>query len=180
MTSERTSLSERVGSELLPDIVEKLVAEVRDLVGDARVICALSGGVDSAVTATLVHRAIGDQLTCVFVNHGMMRKDEPAQIEEVFRKQFGIDLIHLDCEDRYLGLLKDVTDPEQKRTIIGGEFWKIFFEEAEKLDGVKYLAQGTIYPDIIESGVDGADHVKSHHNLIPFPPGVQFELIEPL
>jgi GMP synthase (glutamine-hydrolysing) len=177
------------------ELVDKLVAEVRAQVGQARVLCALSGGVDSAVTAALVHRAIGNRLVCVFVNHGLMRKDEPAQIEEVFRGQFGIELVHLDREQRYLELLAGVTDPEKKRSIIGGEFWKIFFEEAAKLDGgcsgiadgaggagerVWFLAQGTIYPDIVESGTEGTGHVKSHHNLVPFPPGVHFELIEPL
>jgi len=160
--------------------IDQMISDIRAQVGDGRVICALSGGVDSAVTATLVHKAIGDQLTCVFVNHGLMRKDEPAQIEEVFRDQFHMDLIHLDYEERYLELLKDVTNPEEKRTIIGGEFWKVFFEEAEKLEGVKYLAQGTIYPDIIETGTEGTEHVKSHHNVVPFPPGVHFELVEPL
>jgi GMP synthase (glutamine-hydrolysing) len=109
-----------------------------------------------------------------------MRKDEPAQIEEVFRDQFGIDLIHLKEEDRYLGLLARIDDPERKRSIIGGEFWRIFFEQAEKLDGVKWLAQGTIYPDLIESGAEGADHVKSHHNVVPFPEGIHFDLVEPL
>ena len=160
--------------------IDQMISDIRAQVGDGRVICALSGGVDSAVTATLVHKAIGDQLTCVFVNHGLMRKDEPAQIEEVFRDQFHMDLIHLDYEERYLELLKDVTNPEEKRNIIGGEFWKVFFEEAEKLEGVKYLAQGTIYPDIIETGTEGTEHVKSHHNVVPFPPGVHFELVEPL
>jgi len=166
--------------EAIDALVSEQVAQLRETLGSDRVICALSGGVDSAVVATLLHRAIGDQLTCIFVDHGLMRKDEPAQIEEVFRNQFGIDLVHLKAENRYLALLADVTDPEEKRKIIGSEFWKIFFEEAEKLDGVKWLAQGTIYPDIIESGAEGSGHVKSHHNVVPFPPGVSFELVEPL
>ena len=167
-------------SEAIGAIADEQIAQVKETIGDDRVICALSGGVDSAVVATLLHEAIGDQLTCVFVDHGLMRKDEPAQIEEVFRDQFGIDLIHLKEEDRYLDLLAGITDPEQKRMIIGGEFWKIFFEEAEKLDGVKWLAQGTIYPDIIETGTEGTDHVKSHHNVVPFPEGVNFDLVEPI
>jgi len=166
-------------TESIGAIVDAHIAELRDTIGSDRVILALSGGVDSAVVATLLHRAIGDQLTCVFVDHGMMRKDEPAQIEEVFRNQFGIDLVHVKAQDRYLDLLAGVTEPEQKRTIIGGEFWKVFFEEATRLDGVKWLAQGTIFPDLVESG-KGGDHVKSHHNVVPFPEGVHFDLVEPI
>jgi len=166
--------------EAIDAIVSEQIDELRATIGSDRVILALSGGVDSAVVATLLHEAIGDQLTCIFVDHGLMRKDEPAQIEQVFRDQFGIDLIHLKEEDRYLNLLAGVDDPEEKRTIIGGEFWKIFFEQAQKLDGVKWLAQGTIYPDLIETGVDGTDHVKSHHNVVPFPEGVHFDLVEPI
>jgi len=165
--------------ETIGAIADEQIVELRNTVGSDRVILALSGGVDSAVVAALLHKAIGDRLTCVFVDHGMMRKNEPAQIEEVFRNQFGIDLVHVKAEDRYLGLLAGVTDPEEKRKIIGGEFWKVFFEEAEKLDGVKWLAQGTIYPDLIESG-KGGDHVKSHHNVVPFPEGVHFDLVEPI
>ena len=152
--------------------------------GSDRVILALSGGVDSSVTAALVHRAVGDQLTCVFVNHGMLRAGEPESVERVFREEFDMPLVHVHAEERYARLLAGVTDPEKKRRIIGREFWKVFFEEAEKLDGVKYLAQGTIYPDIIESGArktgGKASTIKSHHNLIPFPEGVHFDLIEPL
>lgn len=165
-------------------IIEEKVAEIKNTVGDNKVILALSGGVDSAVTAALVHRAIGDQLTCVFVNHGFMRKGEPESIERVFHDQFNIPLVHVHAEKRYLELLEGVSDPEMKRKLIGTEFWKVFFEEAEKLDGVKFLAQGTIYPDIIESGArktgGKASTIKSHHNLIPFPEGVHFDLIEPL
>jgi GMP synthase (glutamine-hydrolysing) len=144
------------------------------------VICALSGGVDSSVTAALLHEAIGEQLTCVFVDHGLLRKDEAASVTRVFRDQFHIDLVHVEAQTRYLELLAGVTDPEQKRRIIGEEFWKVFFEEATRLDGVRFLAQGTLYPDVIESGSKTAAKIKSHHNLIPFPEGVHFDLIEPL
>ena len=162
------------------NIIDDAVETIRAQVGDAKVICGLSGGVDSSVVAALLHRAIGDQLTCVFVDHGMLRLDEGEEVVRVFRDQFRVDLVHVDAEDRYLDLLADVTDPELKRRIIGEEFWKIFFEEATTLEGVKYLAQGTLYPDVIESGNKTAAKIKSHHNLIPFPEGVHFELIEPL
>ena len=169
-------------------IIEDSIAAIREQVGDSRVILGLSGGVDSSVVAALVSKAIGDQVTCVFVNHGLLRKDEPEQVEEVFTKQFDVDFVHVHAEDRYAQLLAGVTDPEQKRRIIGEQFWKEFFAVAEELaeDGrpVRFLAQGTIYPDIIESGArktgGKASTIKSHHNLIPFPEGVSFELIEPL
>ena len=168
----------------MDNIIEQKVEEIRQKVGDGRVILALSGGVDSSVVAALVHRAIGDQLTCVFVNHGMLRKGEPEMVEQVFRKQFNVPLIHVHAEERYAELLAGVTEPEMKRRLIGTEFWKVFFDEAQKLDGVQFLAQGTIYPDIIESGArktgGKAATIKSHHNLIPFPEGVHFDLIEPL
>lgn len=162
------------------NIIDDTVARVREQVGGARVICALSGGVDSSVVAALLHRAIGDQLTCVFVDHGLLRLNEAEQVVRTFRDQFHIDLVHVEAEERYLSLLAGVTDPEQKRRIIGEEFWKVFFEEATKLEGVKWLAQGTLYPDVIESGNKTAAKIKSHHNLIPFPEGVHFDLIEPL
>ena len=165
-------------------IIEQKVAEIRSQVGDACVILGLSGGVDSSVVAALVHRAIGDQLTCVFVNHGMLRKGEPELVEQVFRGQFDVPLVHVHAEERYAKLLAGVTDPEEKRRRIGTEFWKVFFEEAQRLHGVQFMAQGTIYPDIIESGArktgGKASTIKSHHNLIPFPEGVHFDLIEPL
>ena len=165
-------------------IIDEKVAEIRAEVGSRKVILALSGGVDSSVVAALVHRAIGDQLTCVFVNHGMLRKGEPEMVEEVFRDQFNVPLVHVHAEERYAKLLSGVTDPEQKRRLIGSEFWKVFFDEAQKIGGVEMLAQGTIYPDIIESGArktgGKASTIKSHHNLIPFPDGVHFDLIEPL
>ncbi|MEE8723308.1 MAG: glutamine-hydrolyzing GMP synthase [Atopobiaceae bacterium] len=165
-------------------IIQEKISAIRTEVGEHKVILALSGGVDSAVTAALVHRAIGDQLTCVFINHGMLRKGEPELVESVFREQFKMPLVHVHAEQRYAKLLDGVSDPEKKRRIIGTQFWKEFFAVAQRLDGVKYLAQGTIYPDIIESGArktgGKAAKIKSHHNLIPFPVGVHFDLIEPL
>jgi GMP synthase (glutamine-hydrolysing) len=162
------------------NIIEETVDAVRAQVGTDRVICGLSGGVDSSVVAALLHRAIGDQLTCVFVDHGMMRLNEAEQVVHAFRDNFHVNLIHVDAEERYLSLLAGVDDPELKRRIIGEEFWNIFFEEATTLEGVKFLAQGTLYPDVIESGNKHAAKIKSHHNLIPFPAGVHFDLIEPL
>ena len=172
----------------MDNLVETMTAQFREKVGDDRVILALSGGVDSSVVAALGARAVGKQMTCVFINHGLLRKGEPEQVEEVFTKQFDVDFIHVHAEDRYAELLAGVTEPEQKRRIIGTQFWKEFFAVAQQLetDGrpVKYLAQGTIYPDIIESGArktgGKASTIKSHHNLIPFPEGVSFDLIEPL
>ncbi len=168
----------------MDSIIEDSVAAIREQVGANRVILGLSGGVDSSVVAALCARAIGKQLTCVFVNHGLLRKNEPEEVEEVFTKQFDVDFVHVHAEDRYAALLADVVEPEQKRRIIGSQFWKEFFSVAQDLDGVKFLAQGTIYPDIIESGArktgGKASTIKSHHNLIPFPDGVSFDLIEPL
>ena len=168
----------------MDNLVDTLTADFREKVGTDRVILALSGGVDSSVVAALGARAVGKQMTCVFVNHGLLRKGEPEQVEDVFTKQFDVDFIHVHAEERYAKLLDGVTDPEQKRRIIGTQFWEEFFTVAQQLDGVKYLAQGTIYPDIIESGArktgGKAATIKSHHNLIPFPEGVHFDLIEPL
>ena len=172
----------------MDNLVETMTNEFREKVGDDRVILALSGGVDSSVVAALGARAIGKQMTCVFINHGLLRKNEPEQVEEVVTKQFDVDFIHVHAEDRYAELLAGVTEPEEKRRIIGTQFWKEFFAVAQQLetDGkpVKFLAQGTIYPDIIESGArktgGKASTIKSHHNLIPFPEGVSFDLIEPL
>ncbi len=168
----------------MDSIIEDSVAAIREQVGSNRVILGLSGGVDSSVVAALCARAIGKQLTCVFVNHGLLRKNEPEEVEAVFTTQFDVDFVHVHAEDRYAALLDGVVDPEEKRRIIGTEFWRVFFDEAQKLDGVQFLAQGTIYPDIIESGArktgGKASTIKSHHNLIPFPEGVHFDLIEPL
>jgi GMP synthase (glutamine-hydrolysing) len=182
----RTFLHDIVGiapTWTMVNIIDDAVESIRAQVGDARVICGLSGGVDSSVVAALLHRAIGDQLTCVFVDHGMLRLNEAEQVVHAFRDGMDVELIHVDAENRYLDLLAGVTDPERKRHIIGEEFWKVFFEEATRLEGVKFLAQGTLYPDVIESGGRGGKataKIKSHHNLIPFPEGVHFELIEPL
>ncbi|MDR3053749.1 MAG: glutamine-hydrolyzing GMP synthase [Coriobacteriales bacterium] len=168
----------------MSSIIDDTTAAVRAQVGDSRVILGLSGGVDSSVVAALLAHAIGKRVTCVFVNHGLLRKNEPEEVEEVFTRQFDVDFVHVHAEERYATALAGVTDPEQKRRIIGSEFWRVFFEEAQKLDGVRFLAQGTIYPDVIESGSAKASKsaatIKSHHNLIPFPEGVHFELIEPL
>ncbi len=172
----------------MDSIIEDAVAAIRAQVGDKRVILGLSGGVDSSVVAALCARAIGKQLTCVFVNHGFLRKGEPEEVEHVFSKQFDVDFIHVHAEERYAALLEGVDDPEQKRRIIGTQFWKEFFAVAQDLaEGgrpVQFMAQGTIYPDIIESGArktgGKASTIKSHHNLIPFPEGVHFDLIEPL
>ena len=172
----------------MDSIIEDAVAAIRAQVGDKRVILGLSGGVDSSVVAALCARAIGKQLTCVFVNHGFLRKDEPEEVEHVFSKQFDVDFIHVHAEERYAALLEGVDDPEQKRRIIGTQFWNEFFAVAQDLaEGgrpVQFMAQGTIYPDIIESGArktgGKASTIKSHHNLIPFPEGVHFDLIEPL
>lgn len=172
----------------MDNLVETMTDEFRAAVGEDRVILALSGGVDSSVVAALGARAVGRQMTCVFINHGLLRKGEPEQVEEVFTKQFDVDFVHVHAEERYAALLDGVTDPEEKRRIIGTQFWNEFFAVAKELeqDGrpVKYLAQGTIYPDIIESGTRKTGGktatIKSHHNLIPFPEGVHFDLIEPL
>ena len=169
-------------------VIDSMIASIRQRVGNDRVILGLSGGVDSSVVAALCARAIGKQLTCVFVNHGFMRKDEPEQIEQIFTEQFDVDFVHVHAQDRYAARLAEVSDPETKRHIIGDQFWKEFFKVAEDIaeNGrpVRYLAQGTIYPDIIESGArktsGKASTIKSHHNLIPFPEGVSFDLIEPL
>jgi len=162
-------------------IVEEQIASIRAQVGDAKVICGLSGGVDSSVAALLVHRAIGDQLTCVFVDHGMMRKNEGEQVVATFRDHFKVPLVAVDAEARFLDRLAGVSDPERKRKIIGAEFIRVFEEEAAKLQDARFLVQGTLYSDVIESGGGtGASTIKSHHNVGGLPDDLQFELVEPL
>jgi GMP synthase (glutamine-hydrolysing) len=163
-------------------VIEEQVARVRAQVGDGGVICGLSGGVDSATAAALVHRAVGDQLTCVLVDHGLMRKHEAAQVAKAFREGLGARLIHVDAQDRFLARLAGVDDPERKRKIIGEEFIRVFEEEAEKLPDVRFLVQGTLYSDVIESGGDGhaAATIKSHHNVGGLPEDLGLELVEPL
>jgi GMP synthase (glutamine-hydrolysing) len=161
-------------------IIDAAVEEVRAQIGDARVLCGLSGGVDSAVAAALVHKAVGDQLTCVFVDTGLLRLGEADEVEETFRRQFQVDLVHVKAADRFLGALAGVTEPEQKRKIIGETFIRVFEEVAKELSNAAYLVQGTLYPDIVESG--GADNatIKSHHNVGGLPADMRFELVEPL
>ncbi|HUY58360.1 MAG TPA: glutamine-hydrolyzing GMP synthase [Solirubrobacteraceae bacterium] len=169
------------GSWSARSVIEEQVERIREQVGDGRALCALSGGVDSSVAALLVHRAIGERLICVFVDHGLMRKNEGDQVVAAFRDHFRVPLIAVDAEARYLDKLKGVTDPEQKRKIIGTEFIRIFEEEAAKLDGIKFLVQGTLYSDVIESGGGtGTATIKSHHNVGGLPDDLQFELVEPL
>ncbi|MGZ4309834.1 MAG: glutamine-hydrolyzing GMP synthase, partial [Gaiellaceae bacterium] len=162
-------------------IIDEQIERIRKQVGDGRVICGLSGGVDSSVAALLVHRAVGDQLTCVFVDHGLMRKNEGDQVISAFRDQFKIPLVAVDAEDRFLRRLAGVTEPEAKRKAIGAEFIRVFEEEAVKLEGAGYLVQGTLYSDVIESGGGtGAATIKSHHNVGGLPDDLEFELVEPL
>ena len=161
-------------------MIEEAVGLVREQVGDNKIICGLSGGVDSAVAALLVHKAVGDNLTCVFVDHGLMRLNEGKQVEETFRKHFKINLIHVKAQTRFLRKLKGVTNPEKKRIIIGEEFIRVFEEEAKKLRKVDFLVQGTLYPDVIESGTRDAAKIKTHHNVGGIPLDMKFQLIEPL
>jgi len=184
----KTFLGDVCGCELTwsaASIVEEQIARVREQVGDKKVICGLSGGVDSSVAALLVHRAIGDQLTCVFVDHGMMRKDEGAQVVKTFRDTFHVPLVAVEAEERFLAKLAGVSDPETKRKLIGTEFIRVFEEEAAKLaeggEGAKFLVQGTLYSDVIESGGGaGTSTIKSHHNVGGLPDDIEFALVEPL
>jgi GMP synthase (glutamine-hydrolysing) len=162
------------------NIIESSLLAVRTQVGDSHVLCALSGGVDSAVAAALVHRAIGDQLTCVFVDTGLMRTGEADQVEETFRRQFHMDLIHVKAADRFFGVLDGVTDPEAKRKAIGETFIRVFEEVATDVKDARFLVQGTLYPDIIESGTKDAATIKSHHNVGGLPEDMAFDLVEPL
>ncbi|GAA0675762.1 MULTISPECIES: glutamine-hydrolyzing GMP synthase [Clostridium] len=156
------------------------IEEIKKIVGDKKLICALSGGVDSSVAAVLVHKAVGKNLTCVFVDHGLLRKDEGDQVEEIFKNQFDMNLIRVNAQERFLGKLKGVSDPERKRKIIGEEFIRVFEEESKKLGEISYLVQGTIYPDVVESGTDTSAVIKSHHNVGGLPEDMEFSLIEPL
>lgn len=164
----------------MKNFIEDQVELIRQQVGDKKVLLALSGGVDSSVVAAMLIKAIGQQLVCVHVNHGLMRKNESESVVKVFRDELHANLIYVDASERFLGKLENVADPEQKRKIIGGEFIRVFEEEARKLEGIDFLGQGTIYPDIIESGTKTAKMVKSHHNVGGLPEDLKFELVEPL
>jgi len=164
----------------MQSFIDKQIEEIKSKIGDKKALCALSGGVDSSVAAVLVHRAIGDNLVCVFVDHGLLRKNERVEVERVFRDEFHMNLIVVDAEDRFLGKLKGVRDPEKKRKVIGEEFIRVFEEEQSKLTDIDFLIQGTIKSDVIESGSKGKVAVKSHHNVGGLPEDVNFELLEPL
>ncbi|ABS34810.1 GMP synthase (glutamine-hydrolyzing) [Clostridium botulinum] len=168
------------GDWSMSSFAEQQIKAIKEKVGDKKVICALSGGVDSSVAAVIVHKAIGKQLTCVFVDHGLLRKDEGDQVERIFKDQFDMNLIRVNAQDRFLGKLKGVSDPERKRKIIGEEFIRVFEEEAKKLGDISFLVQGTIYPDIVESGTNTSATIKSHHNVGGLPEDMEFKLIEPL
>lgn len=169
-----------VGDWDMGNLAETFIQEIREKVGNKKVLCALSGGVDSSVAAMLVHRAVGDQLTCIFVDHGLLRKNEGDQVEAVYGREFKMNLIRVNAHERFLGSLKGVSDPETKRKSIGENFIRVFEEEANKLEGVEFLVQGTVYPDVIESGTDTAHVIKSHHNVGGLPDDIKFSLVEPL
>ena len=170
-----TNMQRITNSTLAKEFIDNQVALIKEQVGDKKVLLALSGGVDSSVVAALLIKAIGQNLVCVHVNHGLLRKGEPEQVVEVFRNQMKANLVYVDAVDRFLNKLAGVSEPENKRKIIGAEFIRVFEEEARKLDGIDFLAQGTIYPDILESGP-----VKAHHNVGGLPDDLQFELVEPI
>ena len=174
--NKRPESMKRITTQALADtFIGEQIEKIKKQVGDKKVLLALSGGVDSSVVAALLIKAIGKQLVCVHVNHGLLRKGEPEQVVEVFRNQMNANLIYVDAVDRFLDKLAGIADPEQKRKIIGAEFIRVFEEEARKQEGIEFLAQGTIYPDIIES-----DGVKAHHNVGGLPDDMQFELVEPV
>jgi GMP synthase (glutamine-hydrolysing) len=164
----------------MASFIEEAVGAIREQVGDKRVVCGLSGGIDSCTVAALVHKAIGDQLTCIFVNTGLLRKDEGTQVRDAFAKAFNINLVYADEKERFLAKLKGVTDPEQKRKIIGREFVQVFDEIAAKVEDTDFLAQGTLYPDVIESGTKNAAKIKTHHNVGGLPENMRMKLVEPL
>lgn len=168
------------GDWTMESFIEGQIKDIQARVGKKRVLCALSGGVDSSVAAVLVHRAIGDQLTCVFVDHGFMRKDEALQVKKIFREQFHLNLVFVDASERFLDKIAGMTEPESKRKTIGNEFIRLFEDEARKLGQVDFLVQGTLYPDVVESGTETAETIKTHHNVGGLPEDMQFELIEPL
>ncbi len=168
------------GNWTMENFIEMEIEKIRQTVGDKKVLCALSGGVDSSVVAVLIHKAIGDQLTCIFVDHGLLRKGEAESVMKTFSEGFNMNVIKVDARERFLNKLKGVSDPEQKRKIIGNEFIYVFDDEAAKLEGIEFLAQGTLYTDIIESGTATAQTIKSHHNVGGLPEDMQFKLIEPL
>jgi len=183
MSNRRPDSMERITNKSLADaFIAEQIAQVRAQVGDKKVLLALSGGVDSSVVAALLIKAIGKQLVCVHVNHGLMRKNESENVIKVFRGELDANLVYVDATDRFLDLLKDVSDPEKKRKIIGAEFINVFADEARKLEGVEFLAQGTIYPDILESfkQAEGKKAVKSHHNVGGLPEDLKFSLVEPI
>ncbi|MCR5431873.1 MAG: glutamine-hydrolyzing GMP synthase [Lachnospiraceae bacterium] len=176
MDNKRPESMERINdTEKAMKFIDEQVEIIKKTVGDGKVLLALSGGVDSSVVAALLIKAIGKQLVCVHVNHGLLRKGEPEQVIDVFRRQLSANLVYVDAVDRFLNKLEGVSDPEKKRKIIGGEFIEVFAEEARKQEGIKFLAQGTIYPDILES-----DGVKAHHNVGGLPEELNFELVEPV
>ena len=176
MSNKRPETMKRISTpELAQAFIDEQVKELQAQIGDKKVLLALSGGVDSSVVAALLIKAVGKQLVCVHVNHGLLRKGEPEQVIDVFRNQMDANLVYVDAVDRFLDKLAGVAEPEKKRKIIGAEFIRVFEEEARKLDGIEFLAQGTIYPDILESGP-----VKAHHNVGGLPDDLQFELVEPL
>ena len=182
-SNKRPETMKRITTKALADsFIDEQIKAVREQVGDKKVLLALSGGVDSSVVAALLIKAIGKQLVCVHVNHGLMRKGESEQVIEVFRNQLDANLIYVDASERFLSLLEGVSDPERKRKIIGAEFIKVFDEESAKLDGISFLAQGTIYPDILESikQAEGKKAVKSHHNVGGLPEDMEMELVEPV